>query len=95
MSKQPIYNELKRMLKKGEITDQEYGLAIEKTDTEPAWWKALANIGGRGDFYPGLLQSANVIAQKISPTEAIVITRPYTNQAQYYYYFHMEPSSNR
>ena len=33
MSKQPIYNELKRMLKEGEITGKEYGLAIEKTDT--------------------------------------------------------------
>ena len=31
MSKQPIYNELKRMLKEGEITGKEYGLAIEKT----------------------------------------------------------------
>ena len=94
MSKQPIYNELKRMLKEGEITGKEYGLAIEKTDTASTWFKALANIAGRGNFYAGLLQSVGIIAQKISPTEAIVITRPYTNQAQYYYYFHIGGKAN-
>ena len=41
------------------------------------------------------INKPNVITQKISPTEAIVITRPYTREAEYYYYFHMEPSSHR
>ncbi len=40
------------------------------------------------------INTPNVIAQKISPTEAIVITRPYTREAQYYYYFHIGGKAN-
>ncbi len=38
---------------------------------------------------PTLKPLKPVVAQKISPTEAFVITRPYTRRAQYYYYFHI------
>ncbi len=43
---------------------------------------------------PKIKKPPGVIAGKISPTEAIVITRPYTREAQYYYYFHIGGKAN-
>ena len=104
MNKQQIYNELKRMVKAEEITDREHGLALRRGSGE-AWKIAVSNIESipapkitkrKKRTYPPpntrpptIKPLPPVIAQKISPTEAIVITRPHTRRAEYYYYFHI------
>lgn len=143
MSNQPIYNELKRMVKAKLITDKEFGYALMKSKGE-IWDIAVANSQRKKDMtefektrktktkkktrkkikqkakkkkrrpiqgpinkplLPDLrpnpkklnskparipkqqTEQLSIITYKINETEAIVITRPKTKNAKYFYYF--------